>query len=182
VHRLADDVLPQHRADRGQAVAAARERGAPGPLEVQVPQPSGGVDQLPEQQRAAVAEAWDVPAELVPGVALRHRPGTLRHGRAHQETHALVGAQPRRVEPEFRGQPLVEHEQSRVGGLLGPPGHGQLRELAGEAVGQDDGRCRCDGHLVEGTEDGAARSGESGERSRARRAGREAGAGEPFAG
>ena len=35
-HGLADDVLAQHRAERGAAVAAARERRPPGPLEVDV--------------------------------------------------------------------------------------------------------------------------------------------------
>ena len=40
VHRLADDVLAQHRADSGQAVAAAGERRTPRALEVQVAEPA----------------------------------------------------------------------------------------------------------------------------------------------
>ena len=44
VHRLADQVLAQHRADRGLAVAAAGERRAPRPLQVQVAAPAVDVD------------------------------------------------------------------------------------------------------------------------------------------
>ena len=57
VHRLADQVLAQHRADRGLAVAAAGERRAPRSLEVQVAAAAVDVDHLAEQQRPAVAEA-----------------------------------------------------------------------------------------------------------------------------
>ena len=57
VHRLADDVLAEHRADRSEAVAAARERRTSGALEVQVEDAAGAVDQLAHQQRAPVAEA-----------------------------------------------------------------------------------------------------------------------------
>jgi len=85
VHRLADHVLAQHRPDRGQPVAAARERGAPGAFQVQVAQPAVGVDELAQQERTPVAEAWGVAAELVPGVRLRHRCGSARDEVADQQ-------------------------------------------------------------------------------------------------
>ncbi len=73
VHRFADDVLAQHRTDRGEAVAAARERCAPRALQVQVAEASFGVDELTDQQRAAVAQARNEAAELMAGVGLRDR-------------------------------------------------------------------------------------------------------------
>ena len=148
VHRLADDVLAQHRADRGQAVAAARERRAPGALEVQVAKVAVGVDELAEQQRAPVAQTRGEPAELVPGVGLRHRGGAAGDEVADQQPQAVGAAQPGRVEAELGGQRLVEHEQPRVGSLLGLPGNGHLRKLAGEAVVEGDGRMavRCSRH------------------------------------
>ena len=58
VHRLAHDVLPQHRADRGPAVAAPGERRGPGALEVEVAADTVDVADLAQQQGAAVAEPW----------------------------------------------------------------------------------------------------------------------------
>ena len=60
VHRLADDVFAQHRADRGQAVAAARERRGARTLEMEVAKPAVGVDDFAQQQRASVAQPRDV--------------------------------------------------------------------------------------------------------------------------
>jgi hypothetical protein len=151
VHRLADHVLAQHRTDRGQAVAATSERRATGALEVQVAQPAVRVDDLTEQECAPVAQPRDEPAELVPGVGLCHRRGTRGDEVADQQAQALRTPQPRGVPAELRGQPLVEHEQSGVGSLLGLPGKSHLPELTGEAVAEGDGRRRCDAHLVEDT-------------------------------
>jgi hypothetical protein len=145
VHRLADDVLAQHRADGGQPVTAARQRRATGPLEVEVAQPAVGVPQLAQQQGTAVTEAVEA-AELVPGVGLRHRSGALRHRGADEQAHAVGAPQPVRVEPEADRQRFVEHQQPGVRRLLGLPGHGQLGELAREQVVQEHGRCRGDAH------------------------------------
>ena len=170
VHRLADDVLAQHRADRGQAVAAARERRAPGALEVQVAEAAVGVDELAEQQRAAVAE----PRGRSRRTGARRRPappGVAPSGTAvPTSSRTPVGAaQPGGVEAELGGQRLVEHEQPRVGGLLGLPGDGQLRQLAGEAVAEGDGRMPVRRSRSRGYG-----------RRRAGRSGREPDAGEPF--
>ena len=72
-HRLADEVLAQHRAERGASVAAARERRASGALELDVASPPVGADDLAEQDRPPVAELRDEPAELMAGVRERER-------------------------------------------------------------------------------------------------------------
>jgi hypothetical protein len=59
--------------DRGPPVAAAGERRAPRALEVQVAPAAVDVDDLAEQERAAVAEPRREPAELVAGVRLGDR-------------------------------------------------------------------------------------------------------------
>jgi hypothetical protein len=74
VHRLADDVLAEHRPEGGAAVAAAGEPRPPAALQLDIDQPAVGRAVLTEQDRAAVAEHGE-PAVLVPGVGLRDRPG-----------------------------------------------------------------------------------------------------------
>ena len=73
VHRLADDVLAQHRTDRGQAVATSCERRTTRTLEVDVAGVAVAVDPLAEQQRAPVAQTRHEPAELMSGIGLRYR-------------------------------------------------------------------------------------------------------------
>ena len=84
VHGLADDVLAQHRPERGQPVTAPRERRPPGTLEMEIVHPAGGVDELAEQQRAAVTEPGDEPAELVTCVGLRSGRRIVGDDRSHQ--------------------------------------------------------------------------------------------------
>ena len=151
VHRLADDVLAQHRPDRGQTVTAAGERRAPRALEVQVARAAVGVGELTEQECAAVAETRDVPAELVPGVGLGHRRRTAGDDGSDEEAQSVGAAQHGGIQAELGGQRLVEDEQLRVGSLLGRPGDRHLRELAGEPVVQGDGSRRRDAHATEGT-------------------------------
>ena len=73
VHRLADDVFPQHRPERGAPVTAAGIRRRPCPFQLNVDAIAGRRDLLAEQDRAAVAERGEVP-ELMTGVRLRDRP------------------------------------------------------------------------------------------------------------
>ena len=94
VHRGADDVLAQHRADGGQPVAAAGERRASRALEVQVAQRAVGGAQLAEQQRPAVAQPRGEAAELVARVGLRDRRGSLGDELADQQPQPLGAAQP----------------------------------------------------------------------------------------
>ena len=85
--------------DRGQAVATAGERGAPGTLQVQVAKRAVGVDELAEQERPPVAQTGGEAAELVPGVGLRHRGGVVRDQVADQKRRpsaprSQVGSRP----------------------------------------------------------------------------------------
>ena len=96
-------------------------------------------DELAEQQRAAVAEAGAVPAELMPGVGLCHRRRAVGDEVAQQEPQAVGAPQPRHVEAQFAGERLVEGEQSRIGSVGGLPRNRQFRQVAGEACVEDDG-------------------------------------------
>ncbi len=118
---------------------------------MEVAEPPVGADDLAEEECAAVAETRDVPAELMPGVGLRHRTGTGRDEGADQQAQTVGAAQPVRVEAELLGQRCVEHQQPGVGGLLGLPGERHLPELAGEAVVEDDDGCGGDAHALEAT-------------------------------
>ena len=115
---------------------------------MQVAQPAGVVDELAEQQGAAVAEPGGVAAELVAGVGLRDRRRALGEMGAGQQPDA-VAAEPVRVEAELGGQRLVEGEHPGLRGLGGLPGQGQLGQLAGEAAVEDEGGCR--GHSLDDT-------------------------------
>jgi len=52
VHRLGDDIFAQHRAERGAAVALARERRPARAFELDVAPRAAAVDDLAEQDRA----------------------------------------------------------------------------------------------------------------------------------
>jgi hypothetical protein len=134
VHGLADDVLAQHRSDRGQAVAAARERCTPGALEVEVADVAVGVDELSEQQCAAVTKARNKTAELVPGVALRHRRGAGGNQVADQQAHTgRLRSQPG-SRPSSTASGSFSTSSRGSGGLSACQGNGHLGELAREAV------------------------------------------------
>ncbi len=152
VHRLADDVLAQHRSHRGEAVTAAGERRGAGTLEVDVANAPVGADELAQQQRAPVAQPRHVAAELMPGVGLRYRSGAAGNQVAHQEAQPVCTAQPGRVEAKLGGQRLVERQQSQVGKSFGLPADSHLRQVAQEAVLQGNGRIRSDAHVTQTTE------------------------------
>ena len=146
VHGLADDVLTHHRSDRRQPVSAAGEWRTSRTLQMQVPHPAVAVDDLAEQQCAAVAEARDEPAELVTGVSLRRGCRAAREQRPDQQAQPLGGAQPGRVEPELGGQRIVDEDGLGVWCRLRLPGNRQLGKLPDEPALQRDA------HLIQPTE------------------------------
>ena len=113
VHRLADDVFPQHRTERGTAVAAAREPRLSRAFQLDVDALAGGRDLFTEQNGAAVAEGGEV-AELVTGVGLRDRPRAFRQRVAGEDCGAFGLVECRRVEAERRGQWPVKGDQTRL--------------------------------------------------------------------
>ena len=147
MHRLADHVLAQHRPERRASVAAAGERRAPGPFEVEVEACAVGTDDLAEQQRPPVAEPWRVAAELMTGVGLGDRGDARGRVVAGEDRHAGGGAQRLDVEAEFARQLLVEDHQRRVRHRLGLPRLVQPDQLAGKRVVEcEHGPC-INGHV-----------------------------------
>ena len=146
VHRLADHVLAQHRTDRCLAIAAARERRATRALQVQIATPAVDVEQLAEQQRAAIAEAPDEHAELVTGVRLCHR--RRARGRGVADEHGDAGRRSERIgiDAQLGGQLLVERQQARSRRGRGLPRHVQAFQLTNVRVVEREQRRGGDAH------------------------------------
>ena len=103
VHRLADDVFPQHRPERGAPVTPAREPRLPRPFQLNVHAIAGWRDLLAKQDRTAIAEGGEV-AELVAGVRLRDRSPAFgqRHCRRKSRRLRDPRAPPARVRASSR--------------------------------------------------------------------------------
>ena len=147
VHGLADDILAQHRPYHGLAVGAPGERGAPGPLDMEVAAAPLCIDHLAEQQRAAIPEARRVAAELVAGVGLGDRRDPLR-GLPSQQRDARRLPELRRIDAQLDRQLLVEHQQSGGGRRGRSPRHGKAGHLAGVGILEPE-QGRRDGHTFE---------------------------------
>ena len=113
MHRLADDVFPEHRSERGAPVAAAGEPRLPGSFELDVQAIAGWRDLFAKQDRSAVAEGREV-AELVAGVRLRDRSRAIGHGIAGENGSAVGTRERLRLEPEHRRERPVERDQARL--------------------------------------------------------------------
>src|SRR5690606_38050737 len=103
-------------------VAAAREGGATRALERDVAAPAGPVDELAQEQGAAVAELRREAAELVARVGLRDRLGVRRHDVAGEDRRPPLVLQSGRIEAQFGRELLVEEQQPRRGNLRRLPG------------------------------------------------------------
>jgi hypothetical protein len=148
VHRLTDDVLTQHRADGGLAIAASRKRRAPRTLQVQIAPASVDVEHLAEQERPAVAEARREPAELVARIGLRHRRRALGHGAAGEDGDAVRCPQRLGVEAQVSGEPFVERQQPGCGHRRRLPRLVQALEVSDVGVVECEQRACGDGHRV----------------------------------
>ena len=145
VHRLADQVLAQHRSDRGLAVSAAGEGGPARSFEVDIAATTPCIDDLAEQQRAAIAEARRVASELVAGVGHRKRRRALGHRIADQHVDAVARGQGLGIEAELGRQRGVQDQDLRSRDGRGAPGLVETREVAGIAVVEAEERSRA-GH------------------------------------
>ena len=152
VHRLADDVLAQHRADRGQAVAAARERRAPGALEVQVAQRG----RRRRRARRAAARARRRGAGRSRRTGARRRPappGWRRSGTAVPTSRRTPSGLRSQAgsRPSSAASGSLSTSSRGSGASSACQGTASSGELAGEAVVEGDGRWRCDAHPTEST-------------------------------
>jgi hypothetical protein len=116
-HRLAPQILRDHREQRRAAVAHARERRLARALELDVALDAVAVGQLAQQHGAAVAQLWHPVAELMPGVGLRDRIGAFGHAVAGEHLQRLVRLQLRGVEAQLAGQRRVYAQELRVAHL-----------------------------------------------------------------
>ena len=117
------------RSAPGAPVAPARERGAAGALEHQVAAPPQAGDDLAEEQGAAVAELRGEAPELVTGVRLRDRFGSLGNLIPGKNGGAVRAAQQLGGQAQLTGQLAVEEQQARRGDRGGLPGDGEPREV-----------------------------------------------------
>ena len=113
VHRLADDVFPQHRPERGAPVTPAGEPRLPCPFQLNVHAIAGWRDLLAKQDRTAIAEGREV-AELVAGVRLRDGSPAFGHGIARENRGAFGTLERLRLESEHRRERPVESGQARL--------------------------------------------------------------------
>ena len=134
VHRFADQVFTQHRAERGAAVACAGKRRGPRALELNVAAPAVAVDHLAQEQRPPIAELRREAAELVPSVGLSQRQRSLGCLIAGKDSRALFGIESVGVEPQFLGQLAIEFNQLRPRHLRRLPGHVEALKFARIAV------------------------------------------------
>jgi hypothetical protein len=114
-HRLADDVLAQNGAERGAAVAHARERSPARALELDVTANPISVVHLAKQHRTAVAKLRHPVAKLMPGIGHREGFGPFRQPVARQHLHTVRRGKPVRVDPEMPGEVIVQPDQPRGG-------------------------------------------------------------------
>ena len=127
VHRLADDVFPQHWALRGAAIAAARVSCPAPALEMQIDATAVRREMLAEEDRPTVAEIREV-AELVAGIGLGDRIGPGRKLVA-DEHGCACGPKDPGIDPEISRQPLVERQdRRRLNGYGRGPVEQQLRQ------------------------------------------------------
>ena len=140
VHGFADQHLAQHRTNGRPAVAAARKRRASGAFEGDVAPLPVAVDQLAQQQRAAVSQLRREATELVSGIGLCDRLGALRQHIAGQPGGALGTLQRIRRQAQFIGQRRVQEQHLRGGRRGRLAGHIQARQYA--RIGVVEGEVR----------------------------------------
>ena len=135
VHRLANHILAQHRAERRAPVTTPRIRGRPRPLELHIPALTPRRDLLTQQNRPPIAQRREVPV-LVSRISLRERRRTRRQhvprkNLRRRPTRALRTRPRRRVQPQLLRQFPIPHRHPRRAHRRRPHRHvqqtGQLR-------------------------------------------------------
>jgi len=114
VHRLADDVFPQHRPEGGAAIAATRVPRLPGTFQLNVDALAGRRDLFAEQDRPSVPECREV-SVLMTRVRLCDRPRPFREHAPCEDRRAVRPVERVRIEAQRDRQRPVERHQTRCG-------------------------------------------------------------------
>src|SRR5690606_16703173 len=112
-HRFADGVLAQHGPERRAAVAAARESGAAGALELEITAPATRVDDLAEQEGPPVAELRHEMPELMARVREGDRLGSGRSRVPCEHREPVRPCQPAGIEAKLECERNVDPDQLR---------------------------------------------------------------------
>ena len=116
VHRLANQILAQHRAERRAPVTAPRIRRRPRPFELHIPALTPRRDLLTQQNRPPIPERREV-SVLVSRISLRERHRTRRQHvprkNLRRPTRALRTRPRRRCQPQLLRQFCVQHHNPR---------------------------------------------------------------------
>ena len=114
MHGLANQVFPQHRADRRTAVAAAGERGGAGTLKLDVIPVAIGTDQSsPSRMARPSARLRREVAELMAGIGLGNGLGGFGNSGSGESGNAFLGFEHSWVKAEKAGKVVVDLDQAR---------------------------------------------------------------------
>jgi hypothetical protein len=108
MHGFADDIFAQHRPQCRLAIAAPRKGRATGAFQLHIPAPTMAVDQLAEQEGAAIAQLRGEMTELMPRISLGERMRLFRHSVPRKNGGTEIAIQCRAIEPQFFGQRVVQ--------------------------------------------------------------------------
>jgi hypothetical protein len=114
-HRFADDVLPQHRPERGAAVAVAGERRRARAFELDVAAQAIGIDDLAQQNSPPIAELRHESSKLVAGVGQGERLTRVRHTVAGEDGDAFWRGELVGIEPKVPDQRFIQPDKAGRG-------------------------------------------------------------------
>ena len=101
MHRFANEIFPQDRPQRGAAVSASRERRSTRALQLDIAPLAAAVQDLAEEDCAAVAKLWNEMAELMPRIGQRDRLGAGRDDVAGKHRRQFVRFETLCIDPQF---------------------------------------------------------------------------------
>src|SRR5271155_5833391 len=140
MHRFADEIFAQDRPQRGAAVYAPRERRPARALRLDVAPVTATVQDLAEEDRAAVAKLRDEIAELMPGVGHRDRLRARQRDVAGKHRSHLVRFEALCIAPQFRSERFVELDQAGPRRWRGSEPREKTLRQPRVAVGEDSDR------------------------------------------
>ena len=111
MHRFADEIFAQDRPQGGAPVAAPRERRSARALQLDIAPLAAAVQDLAEEDCAAVAKLGNEMAELMPGICHRDRLGARWDDVAGEHGRQLVRFETSCIDAQFQGERFVERDQ-----------------------------------------------------------------------